>query len=80
MNHEEQVRTTKQLRVALDAALQTVKAMPQTEATHEATRKIQEAVMWLGMNLKTLGEANPYPQSYNPESLAIEPTAQGLTL
>jgi len=40
-----------------------------------AITKIQEAIMWLGMDLKDIGETpNPYPQSYNPESPAIEPT------
>lgn len=40
-----------------------------------AVTKIQEAIMWLGMDLKAINEespsgetANPYPQSYNPES------------
>lgn len=36
--------------------------------------------MWLGMNLKRLGEVDPYPQSRNPESSQIEPTADGLKL
>lgn len=42
--------------------------------------KIQEAIMWLGMDLKDLGTANPYPESYNPKSQVIEPTADGLAL
>lgn len=51
-----------------------------------AVTKIQEAIMWLGMDLKAINEEepgaspNPYPQSYNPESSAIEPTADGLKL
>jgi len=52
-----------------------------------AITKIQEAIMWLGMDLKAINEespseetANPYPQSYNPESQAIAPTADGLKL
>jgi hypothetical protein len=46
-----------------------------------AITKIQEAIMWLGMDLKDIGESpNPYPQSYNPESPVIEPTADGLKL
>lgn len=37
--------------------------------------------MWLGMDLKDLApETNPYPQSYNPESSEIAPTADGLKL
>jgi len=46
-----------------------------------AITKIQEAIMWLGMDLKAIGESpNPYPESYNPESPVIEPTADGLKL
>ncbi|HUD76031.1 MAG TPA: hypothetical protein VMQ76_13245 [Terracidiphilus sp.] len=39
-----------------------------------AVTKIQEAIMWLGMDLKSMNEEgvpgteNPYPQSYNPAS------------
>ena len=51
-----------------------------------AITKIQEAIMWLGMDLKAMNEEgvsgceNPYPQSFNPESPVIEPTADGLKL
>lgn len=34
--------------------------------------------MWLGMNLKRLGEFDPYTESRNPDSQRIEPTADGL--
>ena len=42
--------------------------------------KLQEAIMWLGMDLKDLGAANPYPNSYKPENTIVEPTADGLKL
>lgn len=51
-----------------------------------AITKLQEAVMWLGMDLKALAEenpgllANPYPSSKDPSSPKIEPTADGLKL
>ena len=45
-----------------------------------AITKLQEAIMWLGMDLKDIGAPNPYPQSYNPESPVVEPTADGLKL
>jgi hypothetical protein len=45
-----------------------------------AITKIEEAIMWLGMDLKAQGTENPYPQSYNAESPVIEPTADGLKL
>lgn len=51
-----------------------------------AIKKLQEAIMWLGMDLKAMSEegttgcVNPYPQSYNPDSPVIEKTADGLKL
>jgi hypothetical protein len=51
-----------------------------------AITKIQEAIMWLGMDLKAINEESPgaspspYPESYNPDSPVIEPTADGLKL
>lgn len=51
-----------------------------------AITKLQEAVMWLGMDLKALGEenpglvTNPYPSSKDPSTAIIEPTADGLKL
>ena len=48
--------------------------------------KLQEAVMWLGMDLKAINEAqpgaapDPYPESRNPASPVVEPTADGLKL
>jgi len=51
-----------------------------------AITKLQEAVMWLGMDLKAIGEenpgyvANPYPSSKDPSTPTIEPTADGLKM
>jgi hypothetical protein len=46
-----------------------------------AITKLQEAVMWLGMDLKRLGTENPYPSSKDPSTgTKIEPTADGLKL
>lgn len=45
---------------------------------------LTEAVMWLGMDLKAINEErpgsapNPYPESRNPNSARIEPTADGV--
>lgn len=77
---EDQVATTKQIRKDLDAVLQVVKSSAQSRERSLAITKIQESIMWLGMDLKRLNEPNPYPQSYNPESPVIEPTADGLKL
>ena len=88
-----EVQDTKQFRKDLDAVLQTIKAKSERDPDCDAVRgfrsspersnaimKLQEAIMWLGMDLKALNEPNPYPQSYNPDSSDIEPTADGLKL
>lgn len=51
-----------------------------------ALTKLQEAVMWFGMDLKAIGEENPayasdpYPNSKNPENTLIDKTADNLKL
>lgn len=54
-----------------------------TRASRErslAVTKIEEAIMWLGMDLKAQNTPNPYPHSYDPTSPIIDPTADGLKL
>lgn len=75
---EKEVKDTKQCRKDIDNIIQKVKKLDSSRETSLAVTKLQEAVMWLGMNLKRLGEANPYPDSYNPDNAKIEPTADGL--
>ena len=77
---DEQVVKTKELRVALDAQLQILKSLPGSRELSISITKLQESIMWLGMNLKALNEPNPYPNSYKPENTIIEPTADGLAL
>ena len=91
------ISQTKSFRQSLDGVLQSIKNDSSSTAPHAWARasrersiaitKIQEAIMWLGMDLKAINEespseetANPYPQSYNPESPVIAPTADGLKL
>jgi len=91
---------TKTLRRDIDEIIQRLKAVssrteawnaaiPGYRASRErslALTKLQEAVMWLGMDLKAIGEENPgvlkdpYPTSKDPEVGSIEPTADGLKL
>ena len=80
MSIKKQVITTKELRVELDVSLQKLKALPGSREASIAITKTQEAIMWLGMNLKRLNEPNPYPNSYDPSNTTIEPTADGLKL
>lgn len=69
----------KKLRKGLDALLQTLKALPESRERGQAQLKLQEAIMWLGMDLKRLGGPNPYPNSYK-ENTKVDPTAEGLKL
>ena len=80
MTHEETVLETKRLRKDIDDQIQKVKSLPPSRETSIAITKLQEAVMWLGMNLKALGEANPYPNSKDATNTIIEKTADGLKL
>lgn len=78
---DQQVKEVKQWRVELDFTLQKVKlSLPPSREKSITITKLQEAIMWLGMELKRLGEANPYPESYNPASSKVEPTADGLKM
>ena len=81
MNFTEEVVANKQLRKDLDEKIQEVKSLPSSRERSLAITKLQEAVMWLGMDLKRLNEPNPYPSSKDPSTGAkIEPTADGLKL
>jgi hypothetical protein len=94
------VADTKLLRQQLDSCLQNLKCscglnntppIPTENQRNSRERslaitKIQEAIMWLGMDLKAMheegtpGTDNPYPKSYDPASPVIEKTADGLKL
>lgn len=78
--HDYEVIKDKELRRDLDAQIQKVKQLPPSRERSLAITKLQEAVMWLGMDLKRLNEANPYPNSKDPSNTKIEPTADGLKL
>lgn len=89
------VAQTKQHRKDLDEVLQRIKrdsdksfagerppdhAVRASRERSLAITKVEEAVMWLGMDLKAQNTPNPYPNSYNPQSSVIDPTADGLKL
>ena len=81
MDYELEVTNCKQLRKDTDDIIQRIKDQPSSAENTLAYRKLQEGVMWLGMNLKRLGEANPYPSSKDASTgTKIEPTADGLKL
>lgn len=75
----EEIVANKQLRKDIDEKIQQVKALPASRERSLAITKLQEAVMWLGMDLKRLNEENPYPNSKDPfTGDKIDPTADGL--
>ena len=81
ISYEQEVIENKRLRKEIDDKIQQVKNLPPSRERSLAVTKLQEAVMWLGMDLKRLGEKNPYPSSKDPETgTQIEPTADGLKL
>lgn len=79
MERTEEIVAIKQLRKELDEKIQKVRELPSCRETSIVITKLQEAVMWLGMDLKRLNETNPYPSSKDPNTGdKIEPTADGL--
>lgn len=78
--NDEQVINDKTWRRDLDIIIQRIKEGNPSRERSITITKIQEAVMWLGMDLKRLNEPNPYPNSKDPSNLKIEPTADGLKL
>ena len=80
---------TKLLRKGIDEQIQHLKIAEFTRRSRErslAITKLQEAVMWLGMDLKDISDSgvvkieNPYPNSKDPTNAIIDPTADGLKL
>ena len=84
MSEPSEIVQVKGLRKGIDGILQEVKEcadeFPSREKSLSIT-KLQEGIMWLGMDLKRLNEPNPYPSSKKPETgEKIEPTAQGMKM
>jgi hypothetical protein len=77
---EHEVVSDKTIRRDLDEIIQRVKELPASRERALTITKLQEGVMWLGMDLKRLNEPNPYPNSKDPSNLTIDPTADGLKL
>lgn len=71
----------KQLRKNIDDVIQRVKTLDNCREVSICITKLQEVVMWLGMDLKRLNDINPYPSSKDPSTgTIIEPTADNLKL
>jgi hypothetical protein len=82
-----EIISDKALRRDIDQIIQRVKELPPSRERSITITKLQEGVMWLGMDLKRINETNPdrgvgnpYPNSKDPSNTKIEPTADGLKL
>ena len=86
MNITDEIIADKELRRDTDIIIQRVKNLPLTRERALTITKLQEGVMWLGMDLKRINELNPgvienpYPNSKDPSNTKIEQTADGLKL
>lgn len=77
----ESIVESKLFRVTLDKTLQDIKSSKRRSRERSiCITKLQEAIMWLGMDLKELDAPNPYPNSYNPQNTIVDKTADGLKL
>ena len=74
-----EIPKVKQLRKDIDNVIQRVKSLDGCREVSICITKLQEAVMWLGMDLKRIGDINPYSNSKDPSTgTKIEPTADNL--
>lgn len=80
MTLDSDIIADKELRRDIDVQLQKLKSLTPSRERSISITKLQEAIMWIGMDLKRLNEPNPYPNSYDPSNTKIEPTADGLKL
>lgn len=78
ITRDEEIILNKQLRRDLDDKTQLVKSLPPSRERSICITKLQEAVMWLGQDLKRLDAPNPYPNSKDPTNTKIDPVADGL--
>ena len=72
MDKDQEIISTKQRGADIVAILQAVKELPPSREVSITITKLQESVMWLGMNLKRINEAapgaspNPHPKQQRP--------------
>lgn len=80
LSTEEQIIETKQLRKDLDDIIQKLRAQPCCEEVQHARHYATNTLMWLGMNLKRLGNPNPYPNSRDTSNAIVDKTDAGLKI
>lgn len=75
---ESEVSSIKEHRRGIDNQIKRLRLWPATRERALALTKLQEAQMWLGMDLRRIGDANPgfladpYPHSKNPDNAIID--------
>ena len=57
--YDEAIKTTKELRVEIDGAIQSAKAAGNSRALSLVVTKLEEAKMWAGKRLEELGSELP---------------------
>lgn len=79
MKITKEIPAIKQLRKDTDDIIQRVRELEPCRETSLVITKLQEAVMWLGMDLKRISATNPYPNSKDPSTgTKIDTTADNL--
>lgn len=79
MDIKREIPNIKQCRKDIDDVIESVRSLDSCRETSICITKLQEACMWLGMDLKRINDINPYPSSKDPSTgTIIEPTADNL--
>lgn len=79
MDIKTEIPNIKQCRKDIDDVIEKVRTLQPCKEVEICITKLQEACMWLGMDLKRLNDINPYPSSKDPSTgTKIEPTADNL--
>lgn len=78
---DNEILATKAIRIACDKTLQElVKPMPLSREIALCRTKLEEAIMWAGMNLKRLNDGKTcYENSYKMNTI-VEPMRDGVKL
>lgn len=78
---DREIIATKLIRISLDQVLrENIKTMPPSREIALCRTKVEEAIMWAGMNLKRLNDGRvAYPNSYIPNT-TVDPMKDGVKL
>lgn len=81
-DEEQAVLENKRWRKQLDALLQDIKGAVRVSRERSILiTKMQEAIMWAGMDLKALNDGRTiYPDSYDSSNTYVAPNADGLKM